>query len=107
LTIAQWDVYANPSARAREDIPYLVVVQSALLDQLPTRLVMPLSRSQAAMPVGGMSLAPEFTVAGERLRLKPHETGVMPAQALRRAVTNLKADSHRVVAALDTVISGV
>jgi len=36
--MAQWDVYPNPSARSREDMPYLVDLQSNLLDVLPTRL---------------------------------------------------------------------
>ena len=40
--MAQWDVYPNPVVRARDEIPYLVVLQSDLLDALPTRLVAPL-----------------------------------------------------------------
>ncbi|WP_236574231.1 CcdB family protein [Hydrogenophaga sp. PBL-H3] len=38
----QYDVYANPSRSAAEGIPYVVVIQSDLLDALATRLTMPL-----------------------------------------------------------------
>jgi toxin CcdB len=46
--MAQWDVYPNPAQASRDRIPYLVVLQSDLLAQLPTRLVAPLSRSGVA-----------------------------------------------------------
>lgn len=101
----QWDVYPNPALASRERIPYLVVVQSDLLDGLPTRLVAPLSRTDVDRG-GPPRLAPAFDVAGESLRLKPHETGVVPARALRQPVGSLRGESHRIVDALDAVISG-
>ena len=36
--MAQFDVYANPSESAAHGIPYVVVVQSDLLDALATRI---------------------------------------------------------------------
>ena len=36
--MAQYDDFANPSSSANAGIPYVVVVQSDLLDALPTRL---------------------------------------------------------------------
>lgn len=36
--MALYDVFPNPSHRASGGIPYVVVIQSALLDALPTRL---------------------------------------------------------------------
>jgi len=103
----QWDVYLNPVTRAREQIPYLVVLQSDLLDALPTRLVVPLSRSQVVSAGLPQRLAPNFEVAGERLVLKPHEAGTLPARALGAAVASLRSEAHRIVDALDAVVSGV
>jgi toxin CcdB len=105
--VAQWNVYVNPAAKARDEIPYFVVVQSDLLDDLATRMVVPLSRSTARVAGETRRLAPEFEIAGERLRLKPHEAGAMPVRALGKPVADLKSESHRIVDALDTVISGV
>ena len=105
--MGQWDVHNNPVARAREEIPYLVVVQSDLLDFLPTRLVLPLSRSKVA-PLGlPARMAPTFDLLGETLTLKPHEAGAVPARTLGPAIANLRQDRWDLVDAFDTVISGV
>jgi len=50
--MAQFDVYANPSKAQRGEIPWMVEIQSEILDKLPTRLVMPLAprTHMAAMP---------------------------------------------------------
>jgi toxin CcdB len=42
--MAQYDVFPNPSNSAKDGIPYVVVVQSDLLDALATRLVIPLAK---------------------------------------------------------------
>lgn len=105
--MAQWDVHPNPVVKAREQIPFLVVLQSDLLDTLPTRLVAPLSRSQVAATGLPQRLAPHFMIAGERLVLKPHEAGTLFTRSLGPPVASLRSESHRIVDALDTVVSGV
>ena len=44
--MAQFDVHANRGAR-RADVPYVVLVQSALFDSYRRRVVVPLVRRQA------------------------------------------------------------
>jgi toxin CcdB len=104
--MAQWDVYANPSARLRDELPYLVLIQSDLLDALATRFVIPLARG---VPARGLParLSPRFEVAGESLLLLPQEAGPIDAHALRRSVASLKKEAHRIVDALDAVVSGL
>ncbi len=105
--MAQWDVHLNPVAKARDQIPFLVVLQSDLLDELPTRLVAPLSRSTVdAVGLPGR-LAPEFVVAGERVVLKPHEAGTLLARQLGSPLASLRTESFRIIDALDAVVSGV
>ena len=48
--MAQWDVFANPSPRMRQVLPYVVVLQSDLLSGLGTRLVAPLARQLPTQP---------------------------------------------------------
>ena len=105
--MAQWDVYPNPSPRQRGEVPYLVVLQSDLLDVLSTRWVAPLVR-----PLGGHAqlperLSPVLEVRGEPMLLLPQEAGPITARLLREPVANLRSESHRIVAALDAVISGL
>lgn len=105
--MAQWDVYPNPVVRAREELPYLVVLQSDLLNTLPTRLVAPLSRSTVDARALPTRLAPAFEVEGQRMVLKAHEAGTILARALGHPVASLRTESYRLIDALDAVISGV
>ena len=105
--MTQWDVYANPSLRSRDELPYLIDVQSALLSDLGTRLVVPLSR-HAQAPTGlPTRMTPLFTIGPQLLRLVPQEAGAIDATLLRRPLVSLRAEAHRIVDALDAVVSGV
>ena len=105
--MAQWDVYSNPVARARDELPYVVVLQSDLLSALPTRLVAPLARSAVVPRDLPPRFAPKFEIDGEPVVLKPHEVGAIDARALRDPVASLRSEAHRLGDALDAVVSGV
>jgi toxin CcdB len=103
----QFDVYANPNPGSRAWAPFVVDVQSDLIDALSTRLVMPLSRvgaGQARMP---SNLCPPVMLDGEALTLMPHLAAPLGKQLLRRPVQSLAHRAHDISAALDAVISGV
>lgn len=105
--MAQWDVYRNPIPSSRDEVPFLVDVQSDLLHGVPTRLVVPLAvpkRKMAGLPP---RLVPEFELLGRRLQLVPQETGAVAKQMLSAPVATLRSEAHRIVDALDTVVSGV
>lgn len=105
--MAQWDVYPNPSARLREEIPYLVDLQSDLLDGLGTRLVAPLARTRLAAAGLPRRLCPVFDIDGVSVVLLPQEAGPIDVRLLRRRATTLRAHAHDIVGALDAVVSGV
>lgn len=103
----QWDVYLNPSARLRDEIPYLVDLQSDLLSGLDTRLVAPLAHTRIASAGLPRRLCPAFTISGLSVVLLPQEAGPIDARLLKRRVVSLRAHSHDIVGALDAVISGI
>jgi len=45
--MAQFDVYPNPSKTSKAHYPYLVDIQSSLLSELATRIVIPLGKRSA------------------------------------------------------------
>jgi toxin CcdB len=104
--MAQWDVYPNPSARSRDDIPYLIDLQSNLLDGLPSRLVAPLARTRLAPEGVPQALCPVFNIGGVSVVLLPHEAGPIEARLLKRRTDSLLPRAHEVVAALDALVSG-
>ena len=104
--MAQFDVYANPQPASRQFVPYVVVVQSDLINQLATRLVMPLSRvgvGQAKLP---LNLCPSVEIDGELLTLLAPMAAPVAARLLRKPVGSLRLRASEVSAALDAVISG-
>lgn len=105
--MAQWDVFVNPSPRMRELIPYLVVLQSDLLSALNTRLVAPLARNAPLSPGMPARLMPHLQVGEEDLVLLPHEAAPIDARSLRQPIGSLRDQAHRIIDALDTVVSGV
>jgi toxin CcdB len=104
--VAQYDVYTNPSESADKGIPFVVVLQSDLLDALATRLVMPLATLDFADKVPE-KLCPLVTVNGQKLRALAHYAAPVPVRSLRQMVGNLSSQSHLLIAAMDVVISGV
>jgi len=103
----QFDVYANPNPGSRASVPFLVDVQSGLIDALPTRLVMPLSRVGAGATRLPLGLCPLVEVEGQTLTLMPHLAAAIDKRLLRRRVLSLSHRAHEISAALDAVISGV
>lgn len=104
--MAQFDVYANPSESAEKGIPFVVVLQSDLLDVLATRLVMPLATLEFADKVPE-KLCPSVMVNGQKLRALAHYAAPVPVRSLRQMVGNLSSQSHLLIAAMDVVLSGI
>jgi toxin CcdB len=104
--MAQYDVFPNPSISASSGIPYVVVIQSELLDALATRLTLPLAVPDASnkMPA---ALCPVITVKGQRLHALAHYAAPLPAKVLRRPVANVASQASALVSAVDAVLSGI
>jgi toxin CcdB len=104
--MAQYDVYPNPHPDSRQSVPYVVDVQSTLIDALPTRLVMPLSRVGAGQSLLPVNLCPGIEVNGEVFTLMPHLAAPVAARLLKTPVISIHHRASDVSAALDAVISG-
>ncbi len=104
--MAQFDLYANPQPDSARFVPYVLDVQSPLIDQLNTRLVVPLSRvglQQARLP---LSLCPVVDVAGEPLVLMPHLAAPILVRLMKKPVGSLAHRSAEIMGAMDAVLSG-
>jgi toxin CcdB len=105
--VAVFDLHLNPSARERDGFPYLVVMQSAQLDFLPTRLVMPLQRL-SGRPMGlPRRMVQPVVIEGETLYPAPQQCAAVPARVLRQPLRSLADQQGALRDALDAVISGI
>jgi toxin CcdB len=103
----QFAVHRNPNPATSADYPLLLDVQSDLLGDLATRVVVPLCR---AASLGGRlvkTLMPVVEVAGEPYAvLTPQLAGIARKQ-LGEQVASLAAHRAEIVAALDLLIAGI
>lgn len=104
--MARFDVYSNTGARSAE-IPYLLDVQSDLLQGLETRVVVPMRRRDrfpaATIPD---NLTPKFQVEGVECILETPKLAAVPRRLLKKPVASLAASQSQITAALDFLFQG-
>ncbi|NHA14189.1 CcdB family protein [Thioalkalivibrio sp. XN279] len=102
----QFTVYRNPNRTTRDRFPFLLDVQSELLDELDTRLVAPLARL-ADLPSPPITrLMPVLAVEGaDYVMVTPQVAGI-PRRLLGEHVADLSSQRHEIRAALDFLLTG-
>jgi len=105
--MAQYDVYPNPSARSQAGMPYVVDVQSRLLGELRTRLVVPLARDAGSPSPRPTRLAPTFEIEGQTVFAQPWLAAPLDARLLKQPVASLAHCGAALRDALDAVCAGV
>jgi toxin CcdB len=105
--MAQFDVYrnANPATRAR--IPYLVDIQSDLLDPLATRVVVPLCKPEVLKGKLAERLNPVFEIEGRKMAMLTTELAGVSRKILGERIGNLSDERRSIIAALDLLIAGI
>lgn len=104
--MARFDVFANPG-RHTATTPYVVEVQSDLLDGLDTTVVIPLRRLDS---FGGVvppeRLMPVIDVGGVAVVLETPKMAAVPRRVLRRPLAHLSDRADSITAALDFLFHG-
>ena len=104
--MARFDVYPNPGQHAKTT-PYLLDVQSDLLDGLDSRMVIPL-RVLASFPKVNLPrrLTPVLTIEGADFLLETPKMGAVPRSLLKYPVVSLVDEHSQITAALDFLFQG-
>lgn len=104
--MAQFDVYENPNPASRKTTPFLLDVQTDMLDSLATRVVVPLLTS-AAMPSPSRHLNPAFSIGKSTVIMSTAEIAGVSIKILGKKVFSLKENRNEIIAALDFLITGI
>ena len=104
--MAQFDVYLNPNPNTRKPIPYLLDVQTDLLDTLATRVVVPLVLAEE-MGLAARHLNPQFKIKGMAVVMSTAELAGVPIRLLGDKVASLKNKRDEIIAALDLLFTGI
>jgi toxin CcdB len=105
--MAQFDVYRNPNPASRARMPYLLDVQSALLDSIATRVVVPLCKPEILSSKPAERLNPVLRVEDREFYLLTPELAGVPLKILGEPVANLAAERRSIIEALDLLFTGV
>jgi len=98
--MAKYDVFPNPNGDG-----YLLEVQTDLLDELKTRVVVPLVPYSSTLKTL-RRLNPVFTIGGKQYFMFTHLIATLPASRLSEPRTNLARLHDQIVAALDMLFQG-
>lgn len=101
----QFDVFANPAARSREAVPYVMILQADLIRDTDSVVVTSLVPERRHGQLE--RLFSIFVLDGRRLMLVMTDLASVPRSMLNRPVANLDGERHRIVAALDLLFTGV
>ena len=104
--MAQFDVYENPNPTSRKTIPYLLDVQTDLLDSLATRVVVPLA-TVTTIPNPGRHLNPVFSIGETKVVMSTAEIAGVSIKRLGTKISSLNEQRNVIVAALDFLITGI
>lgn len=103
----QFDVYPNPNPATRKAYPYILDVQHPVLDDLATRIVIPLGRLAAFRRESMKTLTPVIEYNGEQLVLLTPQIASMPVRLLTKPVGSLSHLREEIIAAIDFAVTGV
>jgi len=102
--MAQFDVHRN-RGRSKDDIPFVVLVQSSVFDAYRRRVVVPLVRKSKLPKTLNPRLNPAFRIAGINVVLHPLEIVSVPVNELGELVASLEAEGMRISDALDEMLT--
>lgn len=105
--MAQFDVYPNPSKVSKAHYPYLVDIQSNLLSDLATRIIVPLGKRSAFGDEAMQGLTPEISFAEQELLLLTPQISSVPGKHLKSPVGSLSHFRNQIIGALDLAITGI
>ena len=103
--MARFDVHENPNPVTATAAPFLLDVQSDLLEDLATRLVVPLFRLDA-VGKGASFLNPTFTVNNIPVLMSTAEQAAVPVTALGAKIQTLKDRQEEIDGALTFLLTG-
>jgi toxin CcdB len=104
--MAQFDVYRNPDRTTQARIPYVVVLQSNLLERIEHHVIAPLRIADDLSVIPVLRLNPLVTIDEQKLHVRVQDMATAPRRMLKSPVANLSPQREEILAALDFLFTG-
>lgn len=105
--MGRFDVYRNEGTQSGKRFPYFLAVQSELLENLSTTVVVPLGKPSMVSGRATQTLTPLLDVNGESLLMYTPELAAVHASGLRKRIGNLEPQRATILRALDFLFNGI
>lgn len=102
----QFSAHANTNPVTKSSYPYLLDVQSPLLETLETRLVIPLASRSVFNGREIRNLTPVVTVKGDEYLVMTPQMAAISRKNLGALMEDCSAHRNDVVAAIDFLVTG-
>jgi toxin CcdB len=105
--MAQFDVYRNPSKQTRKAYPYILDIQNSLIEEIATRIVVPLGDAKNFKNEELRWLTPKVEFEDKTLLVLMPQISSMPTKLLNEPVGTLVHLRDEIISALDFAITGI
>lgn len=103
----QFALYKNENKNSKKAYPYFVDVQSDLLSDLNSRIVIPLSAQKTLSNLNVKRLCPIIKIDEGAYILLTHQMTSVPCSALKKEVTTLEHYRYDILGAIDLLLTGI
>ena len=104
--MSQYSVYANTNPSTKSIYPYLLDVQSPLLDSLDTRLVIPLSLKSKFSDKSMKNLTPIILINGVEYIILTPQMAAIQKKHLGAFVVECSINRTEILSSIDFLITG-
>jgi len=105
--MAQFGVHRNPNPQTKALIPFLLDVQSDLLADLDTRVVVPLCPASAMKGKLVKILMPLFRIDGKPYAMLTPQLAGIERKRMGAEVADMAGHRNEIIAALDLLLTGI
>ncbi len=103
----QFYAYKNPNPATNTQYPYLLDIQSDLLNGLRTTIVIPLTPSKIVASISLSRLNPALLLDGESFTAMTQDIAGVDRNQLGAQAYDLSSYRQEIIAAVDFVLSGI
>ncbi|NOZ10796.1 MAG: plasmid maintenance protein CcdB [Gammaproteobacteria bacterium] len=105
--MSQFTVYKNKNPKTKKTFPYLLDIQSDLLDQIRTTIVIPLGKYSIVKDQVITKLCPIVEIDGAKYAALTQQLAGIDRILLGAEVTNISDYRAEFIDAIDLIISGI
>lgn len=103
----QFPLYKNENKNSKKTYPFLIDVQNSFLEELNSRIVIPLSPHNALNKTNAEKLCPIIVINDDQYVLLTHQMTSMPKSMLKKKITTLEKYRYDILSAIDFLITGI